>query len=48
MNRPTLSPSQDGSITKHARWAKDFPDFPMPPKEKPPYERDRRLPKSEH
>jgi hypothetical protein len=26
---------------------KDFPDFPMPPKEKPPYDRDRLLPKSE-
>lgn len=30
-----------------ARWAKDFPDFPMPPKELPPYDRDRLLPKSE-
>ena len=30
------------------RWLKDFPDFPMPPKEKPPYDRDRRLPKAEH
>ena len=29
------------------RWAKDFPDFPMPPKEKPPYDRARLLPKSE-
>lgn len=33
---------------ERARWAKDFPDFPMPPKEKPPYDRDRLLPKSEH
>lgn len=32
---------------ERARWAKDFPDFPMPPKEKPPYDRDRLLPKSE-
>lgn len=30
-----------------ARWMKDFPDFRMPPKEKPPFDRDRRLPKSE-
>jgi hypothetical protein len=32
---------------ERARWLKDFPDFPMPPKEKPPYDRDRLLPKSE-
>ena len=32
---------------ERARWAKDFPDFVMPPKEKPPYDRDRLLPKSE-
>lgn len=31
---------------ERARWAKDFPDFPMPPKEKPPYDRDRLLPRS--
>jgi hypothetical protein len=30
-----------------AHWAVDFPDFPMPPKEKPPYDRDRQLPKAE-
>jgi hypothetical protein len=30
-----------------ARWLKDFPDFPMPPKAKPPFDRDRLLPKSE-
>ena len=30
------------------RWAKDFPDFLMPPKEKPPYDRDRLLPKAEY
>ena len=29
------------------RWAKDFPDFQMPPKENPPYSRDQLLPKSE-
>ncbi len=29
------------------RWMKDFPDFEMPPKEKPPYDRDRLLPKVE-
>jgi hypothetical protein len=33
---------------ERARWAKDFPDFPMPPKEKPPYDRGRLLPKAEH
>lgn len=32
---------------ERTHWAKDFPDFPMPPKEKPPYDRDRRLPKAE-
>lgn len=32
---------------KRALWLKDFPDFEMPPKEKPPYDRDRLLPKSE-
>jgi hypothetical protein len=32
---------------KRARWAKDFPDFEMPPQEKPPYDRDRLLPTSE-
>jgi len=30
------------------RWMKDFPDYGMPPKEKPPYDRDRLLPKSEY
>jgi hypothetical protein len=33
---------------ERARWAKEFPDFPMPPSEKPPFDRDRRLPKSEY
>ena len=33
---------------ERVRWAKDFPDFEMPPKEKPPYDRDGLLPKSEH
>ena len=32
---------------ERARWIKDFPDFIMPLKEKPPYDRDRLLPKSE-
>jgi hypothetical protein len=30
---------------ERARWSADFPDFPMPPKEKPPCDRDRHLPK---
>lgn len=33
---------------QRARWAKDFPAFEMPPKEKPPNDRDRYLPRSEH
>ena len=28
------------------QWAKDFPDFEMPPRESPPYDRDKDLPKS--
>jgi hypothetical protein len=28
------------------QWAKDFPDFEMPPREKPPFDRDQDLPKS--
>ena len=28
------------------RFAADFPDVPMPPKEKPPYDRDRNLPQA--
>lgn len=31
-----------------AQWLKDFPDFDMPPKEKPPFDRDRHLPRAEH
>lgn len=31
-----------------AEWAKDWPDFVMPPKEKPPYDRDRLLPKARY
>jgi hypothetical protein len=31
-----------------ARWAKDWPNHPMPPKEQPPYDRDRHLPKSRY
>ena len=30
---------------ERARWAADFPDFLMPPKEKPPCDRDQHLPK---
>ena len=33
---------------ERARWMKDFPDFEMPPKERPPYDRDRHLPQAEH
>jgi hypothetical protein len=29
------------------RWAADFPDFPMPPKQKPPFDRDWLLPAPE-
>jgi hypothetical protein len=28
------------------QWAKDFPDFAMPPRERPPFDRDKDLPKS--
>jgi hypothetical protein len=28
------------------QWAKDFPDFEMPPREDPPFDRDKDLPKS--
>lgn len=30
-----------------ARWMRDFPDYVMPPKEKPAFDRDRLLPKDE-
>lgn len=33
---------------ERARWMEDFPDFEMPPKEKPPYDRDRLLPQAEY
>jgi hypothetical protein len=29
---------------ERARWSADFPDFEMPPREKPPFDRDRHLP----
>ncbi|MGO8836369.1 MAG: hypothetical protein ACLQAH_18860 [Limisphaerales bacterium] len=31
---------------ERAHWAVDFPDFPMPPHEKPPFDRDRHLPQA--
>jgi len=31
---------------ERARWRKEFPAFDMPPREKPPYDRDRQLPRS--
>ena len=31
-----------------AAWARSFPDDVIPPKEKPPYDRDRLLPKPRH
>jgi hypothetical protein len=31
---------------ERTRWAADFPDFLMPPHEKPPFDRDRHLPKA--
>ena len=30
---------------ERGRWAADFPDFQMPPRAKPPFDRDRHLPK---
>jgi|SRR5208282_3597523 hypothetical protein len=30
---------------ERARWSADFPDFPMPPHEQPPFDRDRHLPR---
>jgi hypothetical protein len=30
------------------RWAKDFPDYELPPREKPPYDRDRLMPKANY
>ena len=33
---------------ERARWAGDYPDLRLPPKEKPPFDRDRHLPKAEH
>jgi len=32
---------------QRAQWAADFPDFPIPPKATPPFDRDRRLPQAD-
>jgi hypothetical protein len=32
---------------ERARWMAEFPDFPMPPRERPPFDRDRLLPQPE-
>jgi hypothetical protein len=31
-----------------AQWQKDFPDDVLPPRERPPYDRDRLLPRAPH
>jgi len=36
-----------GDESHRAWWAAEFPDFPMPPREKPPFDRDRQLPQPE-
>jgi hypothetical protein len=43
----TLSMRYYANDKERARWVADFPDFPMPPREQPPYDRDRHLPRSE-
>lgn len=35
------------SEKERRQWLKDWPDDPMPDREKPPYDRDRRLPRAE-
>jgi len=35
------------SEKERADWSADFPDFPMPPREQPPFDRDRDLPQAE-
>ena len=41
----TLSMRYYSDDEERARWKDSFPDFPMPPKEKPPYDRDQHLPR---
>lgn len=33
---------------ERARWAAQFPDFPIPPRENPPFDRDRHLPQPDY
>ena len=43
----TLQMRYYASEEERARWLADFPDFPMPPREKPLFKRDQKLPKGD-